>query len=201
MHCLIIAAGKGSRLWKKGNVKPIVLILRVPLIERVIRSAIQAGVVGLYVVSGYQGEYVRDFLDGLAKRCGVSITHVINNDWELGNGLSVLKAKEHLDSPFFLLLGDHLFEPSVLHQLARKPERQGEIALAVDSDTSNTIVDPGDVTRVHMENGKVLDIGKGLSTFNGFDSGMFLCTPVIFEGLERCIKLHGDTSLTGGCGV
>jgi len=198
MQCLIIAAGKGSRLWNKGKVKPLVRILGVPLIERAIRCAMQAGVNDFFVVSGYQGQYVRGFLDDLAKRCGISITHIINDDWELGNGLSVLKAKEHLDGPFFLLMGDHLFEPPVLHQLSRRPERRGEITLAVDSDTSNTIVDPGDVTRVHMENGKVLDIGKGLSTFNGFDSGIFLCTPVIFEGLERCIKLHGDTSLTGG---
>ena len=35
MKCLIIAAGKGSRLWRKGKSKP--------LIERVIRYAIQAG--------------------------------------------------------------------------------------------------------------------------------------------------------------
>jgi len=68
MQCLIIAAGKGSRLWKKGKVKPLVRILGVPLIERAIRSAIQAGVNDFFVVSGYQGEYVRDFLDGLQLR-------------------------------------------------------------------------------------------------------------------------------------
>ena len=42
MKCLIIAAGKGSRLWPKGKSKPLISILGVPLIERVIRSAMQA---------------------------------------------------------------------------------------------------------------------------------------------------------------
>ena len=41
MKCLIIAAGKGSRLYRKGNCKPLVSILGVPLIERVTRCAIQ----------------------------------------------------------------------------------------------------------------------------------------------------------------
>ena len=44
MKCLILAAGKGSRLWKKGDSKPLTPLLGVPIIERVIRSAIKAGI-------------------------------------------------------------------------------------------------------------------------------------------------------------
>lgn len=43
MKCLIIAAGKGSRLRRQGDVKPLIPILGLPLIERVIRSAMEAG--------------------------------------------------------------------------------------------------------------------------------------------------------------
>lgn len=43
MKCLIIAAGQGSRLQSKGESKPLVSLLGVPLIERVIRSAIAGG--------------------------------------------------------------------------------------------------------------------------------------------------------------
>ena len=39
MKCLVIAAGKGSRLRLKGDSKPLIPILGVPLIERVIRPA------------------------------------------------------------------------------------------------------------------------------------------------------------------
>ena len=84
-----------------------------------IRCAIQGENDDFYVVSGYQGDRVRHFLDGLARRCRVKITHIINDDWELNNGLSVLKAREYLDGPFLLLMGDHLFDPAILRDLTR----------------------------------------------------------------------------------
>jgi len=43
MKCLIIAAGQGTRLKSKGEVKPLVPLLGVPLIERVIRSSKEGG--------------------------------------------------------------------------------------------------------------------------------------------------------------
>ena len=43
MKCLIIAAGKGSRLQERGDSKPLIPILGIPLIERVIRAAMEAG--------------------------------------------------------------------------------------------------------------------------------------------------------------
>ena len=69
MKCLILAAGKGSRLWQRGNSKPLIPLLGIPLIERTIRSAIEAGIDEFYVVSGYNGDQVRAFLDDLVLRC------------------------------------------------------------------------------------------------------------------------------------
>jgi len=62
MKCLIIAAGQGSRLKSKGKVKPLVPLLGVPLIERVIRSAIEGGADEFYVITGYEREQVSNFL-------------------------------------------------------------------------------------------------------------------------------------------
>lgn len=198
MKCLIIAAGKGSRLWRRGKTKPLIPLLGIPLIERVIRSAIEAGIDDFYVVSGYNGEQVRPFLDGLALRCGIAITHLINDDWEQDNGLSVLKAKEHLSEPFLLLMADHLFDPGILRELIKQPPNQGEITLAVDGNITNELVDMDDVTRVKHEHGKLVAIGKGVADFNGFDTGLFLCTPALFGALERSAADQGDTSLSGG---
>jgi CDP-L-myo-inositol myo-inositolphosphotransferase len=54
-----------------------------------------------------------------------------------------------------------------------------------------------DVTRVKVKDGKILDIGKGLTDFNGFDTGIFLCTTAIFKALERSTKQDGDITLSG----
>ncbi|MBW2252217.1 MAG: NTP transferase domain-containing protein, partial [Deltaproteobacteria bacterium] len=82
MKCLIIAAGKGSRLRQQGDSKPLIPILGLPLIERVIHSAIEAGADDFYVVTGYQEERIRSFLVRLTDRLGCSITPIFNEDWE-----------------------------------------------------------------------------------------------------------------------
>ena len=197
MKCLIIAAGMGSRLSRKGNSKPLIPLLGIPLIERVIRSANQAGIDHFYVVSGYNGEQVRPFLDGLAARCNISVTHIINDDFEQDNGLSVLKAKEHLSEPFLLLMADHLFDPDILRELLKQPEVPGTITLAIDTNTANDLIDMNDVTRVRHEDGKLTAIGKDLADFDAFDTGIFLCTPALFEALESSIAEQSDTSLSG----
>ncbi len=197
MKCLIIAAGKGSRLRQRGDSKPLIPLLGVPLIERVIRSTIEAGIDDFYVVTGYHGERVRAFLDGLADRLRIHVTHIVNENWEKENGLSVLKAREHLHEPFLLLMADHIFDPAIARKLISLPLDNGEIALAVDRDTQNRLIDLEDVTRVKTEGEKICDIGKGLVDFNGFDTGIFLCTPVIFRALELSAKKHNDTTLSG----
>ena len=87
IKCLIIAAGNGSRLLQKGESKPLIPILGIPLIERVIRSAMEAGTDEFYVVVGWQGDRVRDFLEQLAERLSIRITPLVNEDWKKDNGL------------------------------------------------------------------------------------------------------------------
>ncbi len=197
MKCLIIAAGKGERLQQRGDSKPLVPILGVPLIERVIRAAMEAGADEFYVVIGYQGERVRLFLERLAERLAIRITPLVNDDWDKDNGLSVLKARDVLHEPFLLLMADHLFDPNLVRLLTTLNPGDGEVALVVDRNTGNPLVDMEDVTRVKMENGKIHDIGTGLAEFNGFDTGIFLCSPAIFKALEQSQEKDGDTSLSG----
>jgi CDP-L-myo-inositol myo-inositolphosphotransferase len=196
MKCLIIAAGKGSRLRQQGDSKPLIPILGLPLIERVIRSAIEAGADDFYVVTGHQEGRIRSFLANLTRRLGCRITPIFNQDWEKGNGLSVLRARQYLQEPFLLLMADHLFDASIARELMALPLSDGEIALGVDSNTRNSFIDMEDVTRVKTSGDKILNISKGLTDFNGFDTGIFKCTPAIFSALEHGVKQDDDTTLS-----
>ncbi len=198
MKCLIIAAGKGSRLQMRGESKPLIPIFGVPLIERVIRTTQNAGISEFYVVTGYRADQVEPFLEDLAKRLGVGITTILNEDWEKENGLSVLKGKEFLKDPFLLLMSDHIFAASAVRRVMHHPLPEGQINLGVDRNIGNPSVDLEDVTRVRIEETKVHELGKGLEKFNGFDTGIFGCTPAIFEGIEKSVQEKKDTSLTGG---
>lgn len=200
MKCLIIAAGRGSRLKRRGDSKPLTRILGLTLIERVILTARSAGINDFYIVTGYNGEKVRQFLDGLKERRGISITHIINDEWEKGNGTSVLKAKTLLKEDFILLMADHLFDGGIVKRLINKERiKNGEIVLAVDPDTQgNKLIDIADVTKVSIADNKVIDIGKHLTEYNAFDTGIFLCSPAIFTAIETSIARYNDDSLSGG---
>ncbi len=102
MKCLIVAAGQGARLREKGELKPLIPIKGVPLIERVIASARAAGVEAFYVVSGYRGDELRRALNAFAARQDVRITHIVNEQWDRANGVSVLAAKAQIGEPFLL---------------------------------------------------------------------------------------------------
>ncbi len=209
MKCLIIAAGKGNRLQSRGGSKPLIPLLGIPLIERVIRAALEAGADEFFVVVGHQGEQLSRFLAGLAESMAIPITPLMNDDWDKENGLSVLKAKEVLHEPFLLLMADHLFDPLLVRELTAMELGDGEIALVVDANTRNPLIDMEDVTRVKLEadvsppinaedsRKKIRDIGKGMADFNGFDTGIFLCSPAIFRALEQSKEKEGDTSLSG----
>ena len=199
MKCLILAAGKGSRLAARGDSKPLVSFLGLTLIERAILAAQSCGLTEFYVVTGCNGEKVRAFLDKFSQGKNLNITHVINEDWEKENGLSVLKAKELLDEKFILMMVDHLFDSDILVKLTQQQIQEGEVILAVDSNVnSNSLVDIDDVTKVHIEDGKILDIGKNVSEYNAFDTGFFLCSPSIFAAIETSIDRNNDSTLSGG---
>jgi len=201
MKCLIIASGQGSRLKVKGDSKPLVPLLGLPLLERVILTARKSGLTDFYVVSGYNGEKVKRHLEHLSRTRKVNITNITNDEWEKGNGISVLKAKDRLEENFILLMSDHIFDESILVRLKNKEIADDEVVLAVDYNIkTNEFVDVDDVTKVLVGDNRILDIGKHIKKFNAYDTGIFLCSPVIFSTIEESLQ-NGDSSLSGGIRV
>jgi len=201
VKCLIIAAGQGSRLRQRAECKPLVQLNNVPLIERVIGAARKGGADEFFVVSGYQGPLLRAHLDRVSVRDGIPVHHIINDRWREPNGVSVLQAKQDLDQPFILLMADHLFDACIVKDLLTQELPGDGVILATDSNLQNTLVDLDDVTRVYQENGVIREIGKGLSRFNAFDTGIFLGTPALFDALEESMDRDGEASLSGGMRV
>jgi CDP-L-myo-inositol myo-inositolphosphotransferase len=197
--CLILAAGRGSRLASLGDAKPRLRVLGVPLIERVLMTARKAGLSDFTVVTGYDSERLQKFLDELAVRRGLHIETVVNEEWKTAdNGRSVLIAKDVLTEPFVLLMADHLVDERLLVALQTEPLDKGAVRLAVDRDLHNPRVDLDDVTRVQTECDVLREIGKGIERYDAFDTGCFLCSPALFPALERAAEERGDTTLSGG---
>jgi choline kinase len=201
LKCVIIAAGRGSRLGGRSESKPLLLVKDRALIEWVILAAYQAGIRDFLIVTGYSRERLEQYLNRLARAKGIRVSFVHNDEWEKENGLSVFKAKEPAGEEFVLLMADHIFDPGILAKLIVQPIEKSETILAVDFNVrSNPLVDLDDVTKVMVEEGKIAKIGKEIMPYNAFDTGIFLCTSSIFNALEESQK-RGDYSLSGGLRV
>src|SRR3954467_2393345 len=197
---LVLAGGKGSRLrTSRGRVKPLVPVAGVALLERAVRGLVDVGVDQVLVVVGYRAERIQRFCVGLSVRLGGSIRCVRNDRYGEGNGLSVLAAEEALrGEPFLLVMADHVLDRSILCSLVGSPTPTEGAVLAVDYSVGAAEgVDLDDVTRVRTEGRLVRDIGKGISPFDGFDTGAFLCTGGAFDALRDAVAA-GETSLSAG---
>lgn len=200
MKCLIVAAGQGARLRAKGELKPLIPIKGLPLIEHVMTRARSGGADEFLVVSGYRGDELRRELDAFSARERIRLTHVVNDEWNRANGVSVHKARRHLSEPFLLTMCDHLVDPEIFRSLIAAAVEPDTVTLAVDFNIDNPLNDPEDVTRVKVSEGRIEHIGKVIREFNAFDTGVFLCAPVMFEALEAS-QADGDDSISGAMNV
>ncbi len=193
---VILAAGNGTRLRgvSGGLPKPLVPLAGVPIIVRVMRAAQDAGIRRFVIVTGHQADRLRTAIAG-HPALSAEITWVHNPDYaSRSNGTSALAARAAVDAPFALLMGDHIFDVGTLRRLLRTPINPGECILAVDRKISQ-VFDLEDATKVAELDGRLEAIGKELAAYNAIDTGMFLCTPALFDAL-RAVQDESDGKLS-----
>jgi len=195
MKALIIAAGQGKRLRPIGDTKPLVTLLGLGLIERVILTAKKSGIKEFCIVTGYNGEKIREVLsDG--KKYGVKIQYTQNDSWTRGNAISVLKARDNFKESFVLLMADHNYDHRILDRLLKTKIGKDECILCVDKNPKDHL-NIDDATKVRTVDHIIEAIGKDLIDYNCIDTGIFICNPVIFDALEQSVS-QGDEGLSGG---
>jgi choline kinase len=196
-QCLILAAGSGTRLRpvSGGLPKPLVRFRGKPILEHVILRAHQAGIDKFVIVVGYRSHLIRNWID--SRWLGdISVTWVENREYHKHNGISVLKARDQIHENFSLLMADHVFEPETAKALLKQPLAPGEVILAVDSKI-NRVFDLDDATKVRREGNHIVEIGKEIESYDALDTGMFLCSPALFDRLESATR-EGNCSLSDG---
>jgi 1L-myo-inositol 1-phosphate cytidylyltransferase / CDP-L-myo-inositol myo-inositolphosphotransferase len=201
VKALVIAAGKGTRLngQTRKNHKALIEVCGVTVVERIMDACPQVD--ELVVVTGYLAEQLECELRRLLAG-KVRLSFVRNLEWDRGNGLSVLSAKELLsgEKNFLLMMSDHLVEPDLIRRLCMAPPKPGECLLAVDRDIEG-VFDLEDATKVLLgDQGRIETIGKGLEKYDALDTGVFFCTPALFDALEEAASGGGE-SLSDGIQV
>jgi choline kinase len=194
---VILAAGNGDRFKSSPHHSKLLHpVLGQPLILRTLETAAAAGIARLNIVLGYEAERVRQAIEQ-HRIPGVMIRFAYNPDWHLENGISALEARTICDAPrFALLMGDHVFESSVLERLASLPVTTGDCLLGIDaSDVPQAVAE--EATKVQLEGDRIIAIGKQLQTWDALDTGVFVFTPALFTALEDALR-DGETTLSAG---
>jgi choline kinase len=193
----VLAAGNGDRFVNgTRDSKLLHPLLGQPLLLRTLASAREAGIDSAIVVLGYQADRVRELTERGAPST-LSISFAYNPEWRLENGLSVLAARPLADDQrFALLMGDHVFEPAVLRRLLHATGDADESVLAVDSRRATPEI-AAEATKVRRKGSRIVAIGKDLTHYDALDTGLFVCSPALFGGLDTA-RATGDTTLSGG---
>jgi len=193
---IIVAAGQGARLAGESEQIPKTLLRygEGTLLSTILGNLAAAGVEEFVVVVGYRGEMIRDYL-AKHKDFGRRIRIVENPEWMRGNGLSVAVARDALEGePALLSMSDHLVEARALRAVVKA---EGDASLLLTDPDVDGIFDLPDATKVLREGRRIVDIGKGLTTFNAIDCGIFRLGGDFFDALERQIAA-GKESISDG---
>jgi 1L-myo-inositol 1-phosphate cytidylyltransferase len=193
---VILMAGTGSRLRGSAQTiaKPLIPIGGRPLITYAIDAFDRAGVERIFAVVGPNGEELAAAVAPLLPTT-MQFHPIANPKWQKQNGVSLLMAAAKVRAPFFLAMGDHLFEASIVESLmaSADPER---LNLAIDKKISS-IFDLDDAMKVRVAGNRIAAIGKTLADYNAIDTGIFLCPETIFEYLRR-VLWNDDCALADG---
>ena len=194
-EAVLLMAGVGSRLGAVGGAlaKPLVQISERPLISYTFDALERAGVTKVHAVMGANSERLIAQIQPLLPR-RMQLNAIVNHEWQKQNGVSVLAAAGHVKPPFFLLMGDHLFEWEILEVLRTAP--RAKLSLAVDRKISS-IFDLDDAMKVRTEGDLIVAIAKDLADYDAIDTGAFLCSAELFNYL-RSAQREGDCSLADG---
>jgi len=157
MKALILAAGRGRRLWPFTVDRPKCLlnIEGVSILQRQLRQLENVGVHQVVVVCGYGVDKIGSALNAYQPRLDVKTLY--NPFYAAADNLiSLWAARAEMDDAFLLLNGDGVFHPTIYQRLAAVEE---DCCLMV---ARKATYDDDDM-KVQIRQNRVMGIGKHLA--------------------------------------
>lgn len=181
MQAVVIAAGDGGRLYPLTSFtpKPLLKVAGRPMINHVLDALFAGGVDDATIVVGYRGAQIRAAIEALHP-CGMTVRFVENDAFLLGNARSIWAARKVIDGSFVLAMADHLIDASLVQALAANAD--GRCRLAVEH-CLRTDPRAAEATRARVRGNRVTNLGKTIEDWNALDTGIFWCTPRVFDEL------------------
>ena len=187
MIALILAAGKGSRLYPSTQYvpKPLVQLTEgVTLLEYQINLIKKIGIKKIQIVVGFLGEEIVTYSNQLDLHDIESLEIIVNKDYAIGSLHSFLLGIEELNEPFFVFNADHVFEKNIFKVLNKFTETQRSICFY----DSYRDLNSGDA-KILEEDGEIIQISKTKQNFNKGYVGISMFTKDTLDLLKKHSKL------------
>ena len=187
-NALILAAGKGTRMWPltEDIPKPLLPISGIPIIKRQIDELKKVGVKKLYILIGYQMNEISDYIDKTETE--IEVNYIIQEK-QKGTGHAVKMAENKIKGSFYCLNGDIIINAKNL----KKINRCKDMAMMV-----TTVDDGSNFGAVKQKNGYLVSIiEKGKSGKCKINAGIFIFNESIFTAIDNTKKsIRGEYELT-----
>jgi len=189
MKSLILAAGRGTRAMPlTENVpKSLIAVGKKPFLWNIITNLQLAGADEIGIVVGYKKEKIKDFI---FKEGFKNIT-LIEQGEQKGTASAVICAKKFVgDENFLVVMGDNLYSPADLKELAGMKE---PCIAAAESETPEEY---GVVVHENFVLKEIIEKPAAAPT-NLINAGAYVLTPKIFPAIEKIkISARGELELT-----
>ena len=189
-EALILAAGKGTRMWPltENLPKPLLPLCGKTIIEHQITALRNIGVKRINILIGHRMKEISDLL-GNGEKYDAKINYIIQSE-QKGTGHAVSLAEKYINDAFFCLNGDTLVDEKNLELLAKKKNKMAMMVTNVD--------DGSNFGAVKSKDGILSEIiEKGFSGKSSINTGIYLFNKKIFKSLKSIKKsIRGELELT-----
>jgi glucose-1-phosphate thymidylyltransferase len=193
MKAVVLAAGKGRRLWPltENRPKPMLPVANRPILEHIIDALTRTRVTEVLVVVGSNRDRIQShFEDSYGD---LEISYVVQ-DPQLGTGHALLQAESHLGDSFVALNGDRVIDAAVVDAVIERRREASEPVMTItriEQPSRYGVVELDGRTVVGLEEQPHPDRAKS----DYINAGVYAFGPEIFAAVRR-IETHGEQALT-----
>ncbi|AZH24770.1 sugar phosphate nucleotidyltransferase [Haloplanus aerogenes] len=193
MKAVVLAAGKGRRLWPltENRPKPMLPVANRPILEHIIDALVQTEITEVILVVGSNRDRIQSHFEDIY--AGLDISYVVQ-ETQLGTGHALLQAESRLGEYFIALNGDRIIDTAVIDAVIDRREETNRPVMAI-----TRIERPSRYGVVELEGQTVVGLEEqphpDLTKSDYINAGVYAFGPEIFAGIRR-IETHGEQALT-----
>ena len=195
MKAVVLAAGKGRRLWPltENRPKPMIPVANRPILEHVVDALETAGVEEVVLVVGSNRERIQNhFRDG--QEWDLDISYVIQTQ-QLGTGHALLQAESRIGDSFVALNGDRIIDATLIERVWERHRETDDPVLSV-----TRVEEPSRYGVVELDGETVVDLEEKplpqLTRSDYINTGVYAFDPDIFAAIRGTENEPGEQALT-----